>query len=64
MPLKLLPLVAAETGYTENALRCKIQQGVLVEGREYFRSPDGKIAFDTEKFEQWQRNEIQSVSER
>jgi hypothetical protein len=33
-----LPVFARETGYTEKAVRAKIQKGVWVEGREYRRA--------------------------
>jgi len=64
MPLKLLHLVAAETGYSEKALRRKIEDGILIEGKHYYRSPDGRISIDTEEFTKWQKGETQSASAR
>jgi len=43
------------TGYSEGALYKKIHDGVLKEGVQYFRSPDGRIHFDIEEYEKWIR---------
>lgn len=59
MPLKLLPLAAEQTGYTVKALRRKIEDGILLEGREYVKAPDGRIHIDMEQFEKWVRGEQQ-----
>lgn len=53
MALHLIKKVAEETGYTVKALQRKIEVGILVEGVHYHRSPDGRIAIDTEEFENW-----------
>lgn len=62
MPLKLLPLAAQETGYTEKALKRKIEDGVLIEGKHYYRAPDGRLSIDMEEFTRWQKSQSQSVS--
>jgi len=41
------------TGYTERAVRCKIHEGVWIEGRQYVRGPDGAILMDMEGYERW-----------
>ena len=64
MPLKRIHLVARATGYTEKALRRKIEDGILLEGVHYYRAPDGRISIDTKAFEKWQRGETQSASAR
>ena len=46
--LKLLPKAAELTGYSEKAIRRKIEDGVWLEGHEYVRAPDGRILVDTD----------------
>lgn len=41
------------TGYTENAVRQKIEKGVWAEGRHYKKAPDGRVLIDLEAFDQW-----------
>lgn len=41
------------TGYTEKAVRRKIEDGVWVAGREYKKAPDGSILMDLEGYERW-----------
>lgn len=49
----LLGLAAELTGYTVKALRMKIEEGVFIEGREYVRSPDGRIHIHMPGYYQW-----------
>jgi hypothetical protein len=35
-----LPLFERMTGYTQKAVRRKIEEGIWVEGRQYRRAPD------------------------
>lgn len=48
-----LPLFERLTGYTQKAVRRKIEEGVWVEGREYRRAPDGHIIIDLTGYERW-----------
>lgn len=41
------------TGYTEKAVRRKIEDGVWMEGREYRRAPDGNLLIDMEGYQRW-----------
>lgn len=41
MKYKTLQLFAAESGYTERAIRTKIQRGVWPEGVVWVKAPDG-----------------------
>ncbi|QEL10837.1 excisionase [Kushneria phosphatilytica] len=41
------------TGYTEEAIRTKINRGVWREGFEYRRAPDGNILISIRGFEEW-----------
>lgn len=48
-----LPLFEALTGYTEKAVRRKIEEGIWIEGREYVRAPDGHVLVNMEGFYKW-----------
>lgn len=48
-----IPVAAALTGYTQKAIRRKIEDGVWQEGQQYRRAPDGNILIDLEAFEKW-----------
>lgn len=48
-----LPLFERMTGYTQKAVRRKIEEGVWVEGRQYKRAPDGHILVDMEGYARW-----------
>lgn len=54
----LLKKMAIESGYTEKALRRKIEDGVFVQGVHYVKSPDGRIHMDVERFEEWVAGKI------
>lgn len=45
---QLIPRFCATSGYTDKAVRRKIEEGVWIEGREYRRAPDGHIVIDLE----------------
>jgi hypothetical protein len=46
-------LFAAQSGWTEKAIRRKIEDGVWTAGREYRKTPDGNIVIDVEGYEKW-----------
>jgi hypothetical protein len=48
-----LTLFEAITGYTEKAVRRKIEDGIWLEGHEYVKAPDGNILIDLEGFYRW-----------
>lgn len=48
-----LPLFEALTGYTEKAVRRKIEEGVWIEGKQYVRAPDGHILVSMEGYYAW-----------
>jgi len=48
-----LPLFERMTGYTQKAVRRKIEEGHWVEGVQYMRAPDGHILVDMKGYEQW-----------
>ena len=41
------------TGYTEDAIRTKIRDGVWAEGDVWRRAPDGRVLVDIAGYEQW-----------
>lgn len=49
----LLPIFCALTGYTEKAVRRKIEEGHWREGQHYRKAPDGHILMDLEAFKLW-----------
>ncbi len=49
----LISLFCQITGYTDKAVRNKIQEGVWTEGVHYRRSPDNRIQIDLEEFNKW-----------
>lgn len=49
----LIPLFSNLTGYTERAVRSKIDQGVWVEGRHFRRAPDGRITMNLPEYYKW-----------
>ena len=46
-------LAAVMTGFTEKAIRRKIQDGVWLQGREYLKAPDGRILISIKGYESW-----------
>lgn len=52
-PYVTIPLAAAATGFTEKAIRRKIQDGVWLAGREYRKGPDGRIFISIKGFTSW-----------
>lgn len=49
----LIPVFSAVTGYSEKAVRCKIHEGVWLEGRHYRRAPDGHITMHLPSYYKW-----------
>jgi hypothetical protein len=49
----LIPVFSTLTGYTEKAVRGKIEQGVWLEGVHYRHAPDGRIHMNLEEHEKW-----------
>lgn len=52
-PYVTVDLAAVMTGFTEKAIRRKIQEGVWLEGREYRRAPDGRILISIKGYTSW-----------
>lgn len=49
----LLKKLAFETGYSEAALRQKINRGDLIKDVHWRNSPDGRIQINVQAYEQW-----------
>jgi hypothetical protein len=52
-PYVQIPVAAAITGYSEKAIRRKIEEGHWLEGREYAKAPDGHILISIKGYSQW-----------
>jgi hypothetical protein len=52
-PYVQIPVASALTGYTEKAIRRKIDDGKWLEGREYIKAPDGHILISMKGYAQW-----------
>lgn len=53
----LLKRAAVITGYTISAMEHKIARGIWVEGREWFKAPDGKRMISMRGYERWAKGE-------
>lgn len=49
----LIPLFCRLTGYTEKAVRRKIEDGIWLEGRHYRKAPDGHVTMDLQAYYRW-----------
>lgn len=56
-PKVTIPLASTVTGLTEKAIRCNIDKGVWVEGKQYNRAPDGRIWIILKGVEKWVERE-------
>ena len=52
-PYVTVALAATLTGYSEKAIRSKIEQGVWLEGREYRKAPDDRVLISMNGFAAW-----------
>jgi hypothetical protein len=53
----LLPLFCSLTGYTEKAVRRKIEDGVWLQGRQFRKAPDGRITMNIQEYYKWVEQE-------
>lgn len=51
--LVTIKLASQVTGYTENAIRCKIDEGVWEQDKVWRRAPDGRILIDLQGYLKW-----------
>jgi hypothetical protein len=52
-----IDLFSAISGYSEKAVRRKIEEGFWLEGRVFKRAPDGRVLIDLEGYETWVEGE-------
>jgi len=50
---KTITQFAAESGYTESAIRAKIAKGIWLEGQVWIRAPDNKPLINVEGYHAW-----------
>jgi hypothetical protein len=55
----LIPKFCAESGYSEKAVRRKIEEGIWLQNRHYRRAPDGHILIDLQGVERWVEGELE-----
>lgn len=48
-----IPKFSVESGYTEDAIRSKIRDGIWMEGQVWKKAPDGRIVIIVEGYEEW-----------
>ncbi|MNY40232.1 hypothetical protein D3C86_1749590 [compost metagenome] len=55
MPIRHLTIkkFADESGYTEDAVRTKIRDGIWSEGTIWVKAPDGRVLINTEGYDAW-----------
>lgn len=55
LPLQwmLIPMFCSLTGYSEKAVRRKIEDGVWVQGKHYRKAPDGRITMNVQEYYKW-----------
>jgi hypothetical protein len=44
---------AAESGYSENAIRSKIHDGIWMQDKVWKKAPDGRVLIDVEGYHEW-----------
>jgi hypothetical protein len=52
-PYVTVGLASAITGFTEKAIRRKLEDGVWLEGAQWRRAPDGTILVSVEGYRRW-----------
>jgi hypothetical protein len=55
---------AAESGYTEDAIRAKLKNGVWLEGQIWRKAPDGRNLIDVQAYERWVEGQLQHLAGR
>ena len=53
LPLITIQKLSVESGYTEDAIRSKINRGEWAEGIHFIKSPDGRIQIKVEEYIKW-----------
>jgi len=45
--------LATESGYSENAIRSKIRDGIWMQDKVWKKAPDGRVLIDVEGYHEW-----------
>jgi hypothetical protein len=48
-----IPKFAEQSGYTEDAIRTKIRDGIWAEGKIWIKAPDNRVLIDVEGYREW-----------
>jgi len=59
----LVPKFCALTGYTDDAVRAKISQGIWREGTVWRKAPDGRVLISITGYEQWVEGRVSGQSD-
>lgn len=54
----LVPVFCSITGYTDKAVRRKIEDGIWRQGTHYRKAPDGHVTMDMQAYYKWVEGEI------
>jgi hypothetical protein len=49
----LIPLFCTLTGYSDKAVRRKIEDGIWLQGKHFRKAPDGRITMSMPAYYQW-----------
>jgi hypothetical protein len=49
----LIPVFSTLTGYSEKAVRRKIEEGVWLQGKHFRKAPDGRITMNLQEYYKW-----------
>jgi hypothetical protein len=53
LPYLTISKFAEESGYTEDAIRAKIKNGVWLESLVWIKAPDGRVLIIVEGYQKW-----------
>jgi len=54
----LVPVFCQVTGYTEKAVRRKIESGIWRQGKHFLKAPDGRITMNIQEYYRWVEKSI------
>lgn len=49
----LIPVFCQVTGYSEKAVRRKLEEGVWIQGKHFRKAPDGRITMNIQEYYRW-----------
>lgn len=57
----LINVLCEYTGYSDDAVRAKMQRGKWVTGAHWRKAPDGRIVFNLTRIQQWMSGDVPQV---